>query len=201
MQTVEGKWSEVDNEEVFDVVAEMILLAEPDVEFSSDIQPQATDDVAAAAQKELKKTSVFTRLFNRLKKHSASVEHLEAADSPQACASAQAPDQSAYQIAMNVIMNKLTQHITNMRGKIRESKVSKLSCKQRLKSKWVYFTDSGGQPQYHELLPLFMRRISSALCVIPVSLISLMRSSWSNILRMVNKLALLSACNSLLWIQ
>jgi hypothetical protein len=34
-----------------------------------------------------------------------------------------------------------------------------------LKSKWVYFTDSGGQPQYHELLPLFVRSISSALCV------------------------------------
>jgi hypothetical protein len=165
VQTVEGKWSEIDDEEMFDVVAEMILLAEPDS--SSEIQPQATDDSVAAAQKP-KAKSVFTRLVNRLRKRSASVEHLETTDSPQASASAQAraPESSAHQKAMSVIMNKLTQHITKMKCKIREGKVSKFLCNQGLKSKWVYFTDSGGQPQYHELLPLFMRRISSALCVI-----------------------------------
>ena len=166
VQTVEGKWSEIEGEDMFDVVAEMILLAEP--ESSSEIHPHVTDDSVAAAQKP-KKKSVFTRFINRLKKRSTSVEHLEATDSTQASASAlpQASlDSSACEKAMNVIINKLTQHITKMKGKIYEGKESLLSCKQRLKSKWVYFTDSGGQPQYHELLPLFMRRISSALCVI-----------------------------------
>ena len=169
VQTVEGKWSEVDNEEMFDVVAEMILLAE--VESSSELQPHTTNDIDVAEVEKPKKKSVFTRLINRLKKRSASVEHLEATDSPQlqACASVQTPDSSAYQKAMNAIMNKLTQHITKVKRKLHESRTSKLSYKQRLKSKWVYFTDSGGQPQYHELLPLFMRHISSALCVIRLS--------------------------------
>ena len=165
VQTIEGKWSEIDNKEMFDVVAEMILLAEPESSDLDESQPQAYfDDVAP--QKGSKKSNVFSRLINKLKKRSKSVEHLEATDSPQSCASAQALDSSAYQNAMNAIMNKLIQHITKMRGKFHDSNVSKLSCKQGLKSKWVYFTDSGGQPQYHELLPLFMRRISSALCVI-----------------------------------
>ena len=160
VQTIEGKWSEVDNEEMFDVVAEMILLAEP--ESSIEIQPQANDD--AAAPQHSKKPGVFARLINRMKKRSTSVEQ-ETTDSPGA--SAQALDSSAYQKAMNVIMDKLVQHITKMRDKICESKASnKLSSRQGLKSKWVYFTDSGGQPQYHELLPLFVRHISSALCVI-----------------------------------
>ena len=166
MQTIEGKWSEIDNEDMFDVVAEMILLAEP--ESSNESQPQTyyDDDDDAAPQKRSKKSNVFARLINRLRKRSKSVEHLDATDSPQACASAQALDSSAYQNAMNVIMNKLIQHITKMRGKIYDSKMSELSSRKGLKTKWVYFTDSGGQPQYHELLPLFMRRISSALCVI-----------------------------------
>ena len=30
---------------------------------------------------------------------------------------------------------------------------------------WIYLTDSGGQPQFHELLPLFVRDISSILVV------------------------------------
>ena len=34
-----------------------------------------------------------------------------------------------------------------------------------LSSIWVYFTDCGGQPQFHELLPLFIREVSSVLVV------------------------------------
>ena len=74
VQTVEGKWSEIEGEDMFDVVAEMILLAEP--ESSSEIHPHVTDDSVAAAQKP-KKKSVF---ISRLKKRSTSVEHLEATD-------------------------------------------------------------------------------------------------------------------------
>ena len=49
--------------------------------------------------------------------------------------------------------------------KLNEKSLKKASSVD-LCSKWVYFTDSGGQPQYHELLPLFVRRISCAFCVI-----------------------------------
>ena len=36
-------------------------------------------------------------------------------------------------------------------------------------SEWVYFTDSGGQPQFHELLPLFIHNTSATLFVIRLS--------------------------------
>ena len=32
-------------------------------------------------------------------------------------------------------------------------------------AEWIYLTDSGGQPQFHELLPLFVRDVSSILVV------------------------------------
>lgn len=34
---------------------------------------------------------------------------------------------------------------------------------------WVYFTDSGGQPQFHEVLPLFIRDVSSVVIVTRLS--------------------------------
>ena len=37
---------------------------------------------------------------------------------------------------------------------------------QLFKKVWVYFTDSGGQPQFHNLLPLFIQGISAALFVL-----------------------------------
>ena len=34
-----------------------------------------------------------------------------------------------------------------------------------MSSVWIYFTDSGGQPQFHELLPLFIHNVSSVIIV------------------------------------
>ena len=34
-----------------------------------------------------------------------------------------------------------------------------------MSSVWIYFTDSGGQPQFHELPPLFMMSHRSSLCL------------------------------------
>ena len=34
-----------------------------------------------------------------------------------------------------------------------------------MSSVWIYFTDSGGQPQFHELLPLFIHDVSSVIIV------------------------------------
>ena len=72
----------------------------------------------------------------------------------------------ACQDAMHVIIDKLVQCIMKAKDQMTMADISRI--KQNLKLKWVYFTDSGGQPEYHELLPLFVRRISSAVCVIPL---------------------------------
>ena len=43
--------------------------------------------------------------------------------------------------------------------------LSEEEAEELLSSIWVYFTDCGGQPQFHELLPLFIREVSSVVFV------------------------------------
>ena len=155
VRNIKGSWKEVDSHGMFDVVAEMILLAEPDSSIEVSEPPKESN-------------SVFTRIVNWMKKRTSVEKEVHSA-------SAAAVDGASAQVlssrisdaclkAMNVVMAKVVECITKMRGQILTSDRSPSS--EGLKSKWVYFTDSGGQPQYHELLPLFVRRISSALCVV-----------------------------------
>ena len=151
MQTIGEKWHDVEDDEMFDIVAEMILLAEP--------ESSAQQDVALEQSEEPKtSTSVFSRIKHWLKKSTPS------AGASARKISSESDVSDVYQKAMNVIMGKLTLCITKARGK-RETAETSLR-KLDLKSKWVYFNDSGGLPEYHDLLPLFVRHISSALCVI-----------------------------------
>ena len=63
-------------------------------------------------------------------------------------------------------MDKLLQYTTKLRSEGVDLDVaSHPLTEQLLRSLWVYFSDCGGQPQYHELLPLFVHHTSSALCV------------------------------------
>ena len=43
--------------------------------------------------------------------------------------------------------------------------LSEEEAEELFSKEWVYFTDSGGQPQFHELLPLFVRDVSSVVIV------------------------------------
>ena len=57
---------------------------------------------------------------------------------------------------MKNIMDKLVQCITKLKDEGGELEdLSHPLTKQLLRSLWIYFSDCGGQPQYHELLPLF----------------------------------------------
>ena len=44
-----------------------------------------------------------------------------------------------------------------------------VSAERRFGSNWIYLTDSGGQPHFHNLLPLFMPKISVSLYVLRLS--------------------------------
>ena len=174
LQTIGGWWQEVDDTEMFDVVAEMILVAEPDLDIpplEQDIPPPEEKEKSSKPQKQSK--GVFARMFSWMKRHNftstsaapTSLSDSETSGVQGACAQPVSPNVSAAcQKAMNVILDKVIRCITKLRdqGVGRAASVRSSS----LCSKWVYFTDSGGQPQYHELLPLFVRRISCALCVI-----------------------------------
>ena len=186
LQTIGGRWQEVGDTEMFDVVAEMILVAEPDL----DITP-LEQDIPPPEEKEKSpkpSVSIFARMFSWMTGSTStaptSLSDSETSEVQRACAQAVSPNVSAAcQKAMNVILDKVIRCITKLRGQgvgraasVRSSSIC---------SKWVYFTDSGGQPQYHELLPLFVRRISCALCVIRL-LTSLMRSRLSSTSRKAN---------------
>ena len=202
VKTIGGRWQDIDDEDMFDVVAEMILLAEPEsiseVDHLEEVyfeapkasrkhkvpkKPKPSEMIKPSenpkspekdtpSEKSKPSNSVFSRILSWMKGNRTSTD--EKLESPQeeasetAGASAAQPVSSnvsnACQKAMNVIMDKLVHCITKMRGRMNTTDTSER--KFSLKSKWVYFNDSGGQPEYHELLPLFVRRISSALCVI-----------------------------------
>ena len=199
VKTIGGRWQDVDDEDMFDVVAEMILLAEPESISEVDHLEEVYFEAPNASRKhkvpkkpkpsEMTKpsenpkppendtppekpkpsNSVFSRILSWMKGNRTSTD--EKPESPQEEASGASAAQpvssnvsNACQKAMNVIMDKLVHCITKMRGRMNTTDTSER--KFSLKSKWVYFNDSGGQPEYHELLPLFVRRISSALCVI-----------------------------------
>ena len=74
----------------------------------------------------------------------------------------------ACQIAVSAIMDKLVQIISRLRNK-KPGEVYSQPSRSLLESIWVYLSDCGGQPQYHELLPLFMHsaHFSCFVCLLP----------------------------------
>ena len=158
IQTLEGNWKEVKGDGMLDTVARMILLAEQD-----------TSSKVNASK------NVLTKIMNLVTKHSSNASPSKKAAASVgsskskgggASAGAIALQSDACQSAMKKIMDKLVRCITKLKSKGSELEaLSHPLTEQLLRSLWVYFSDCGGQPQYHELLPLFVRRISSALCV------------------------------------
>ena len=168
IQTLKGNWKEVKGEEMLDTVARMILLAERDA---------SSKEATVKVPKE--KKSVLTKIINWItqgskedaspeKKASAGVGDEAGAGEGGASATAVALSSDACQSAMKKIMDKLVKAISKLKLEGEEGQLEGLShhlTEQLLRSLWVYFSDCGGQPQYHELLPLFVHHISSALCV------------------------------------
>ncbi len=164
IQNIRGQWKEVSDDDMMDIVAKMILLAEPQLHQKSE-------------------QSIFTKVANLFTSQDQgaagaklpSLKHSrKRKEFMQEGAASMLSD--SCQKAMKLIMDKILQRILKQKHdgfspeSQSESHYQGASSEQSigeiiLKSKWVYFKDSGGQPQYHELFPLFVRSISSALCV------------------------------------
>ena len=171
IQSLKGNWKEIKGEEMIDIAAKMILLAEQDT--SSSVNAEVTSEVATV--KVLKKqSSVLTKIVNWITKRNRPTEGTSAASvraegrsaNSDARATTKLQTSDACERAINKIMTKLIQCISKLKSE--EGQLKHLAdpiTEQLLNSLWVYFSDCGGQPQYHELLPLFVHCISSALCV------------------------------------
>ena len=173
-QSLGGNWKEVKDKGALDIVARMILMADLDDTLifaeidaaEAGINPAVVsgDDAKAAR----KSKGIIAKITNWLKKRkkdeSSSAEKVDTSASAPA---AEPPTSDACQRAMKKIMDELVERITKLKLETedgQEISFANLS-EEQLKLMWVYFSDCGGQPEYHELLPLFVHRISSALCV------------------------------------
>ena len=163
IQTLKGNWKEVKGEEMLETVARMILLAEPDTSSPLDAEMTPSEATVKVTKKQKNVLTKIVDWISNLSKEGASPSKKAAAG-----AVALPSDSNVCQSATKKIMDKLVQCISKLKVKSEEGELEALShplTEQLLRSLWVYFSDCGGQPQYHELLPLFVHRISSALCV------------------------------------
>ena len=163
VQNIRGQWKEVSDEDMLDIVSKMILLAEPQLHQKSE-------------------QSIVTKVANLLSSQDQGAAGAKLPSSKQARkrkefkqGDSEPTLSESCQKALNSIKEKIVQRISRLKrdgfpkgeADCQDGSSEQLQSigEVILKSKWVYFTDSGGQPQYHELLPLFVRSISSALCV------------------------------------
>ena len=184
-QSLGGNWKEVKDKGAIDIVARMILMADLDDTLifaeidaaEAGINPAVVSgtDAKAAKKAPRKSKGILAKITNWLKKQKkdeSSSTKTEASSAEKVDTSASAPEaepptSDACQRAMKKIMDELVERITKLKLETedgQEISFANLS-EEQLKLMWVYFSDCGGQPEYHELLPLFVHRISSALCV------------------------------------
>ena len=155
LMTSGEKWIEVNNDDMLNIVAQMIIL----VSEQDKIRPS-----------EAKVTeNPLLKIFHWIKGNRRSMyQPPESHDDnlPVVKADPQQPSAhfEACQTAVKTIMENLVQIITRLRNE--KSKNASSLSRNLLESIWVYLSDCGGQPQYHELLPLFIQHISAALCVL-----------------------------------
>ena len=163
IQTIEGKWNEVDGEGMIDVVARMILEVEPNFvenKPSQGIFSWIANKLFQTKRQENTATGARPPVFSP----NIDCKHESAATKTEPAIS------DSCQRALNKIMDKLIQSISKIKNESGIcSRVRMPTSRSKVhihRSKWVYFIDSGGQPQYHELLPLFISHVSAAICVI-----------------------------------
>ena len=157
VQNLEGRWTEVGDKDMLLVVAEMIFLAEPELN-------QKTE------QSYLSKITNF--FFQREEATATGAKPPTLTPPPKrkgtttSSASSVSSVSDTCRKAIKKIFNRLISCMADIRDKFSGGGRLSQPSTAILSSNWLYFADSGGQPQYHELLPLFVCRISSALCVI-----------------------------------
>ena len=180
------QWIEVDNERMLEIVARMIILVSEQHPESRRFRFQETSDdhirevvqggeAEHCSEMESEKENPLSRFVRWIttpshKKTYPKPEDSYDANLPAAVAHPQPNVPSeACQTAVSAIMAKLVQIISRLRnekpgeGSVQPSGIPLCKIPESI---WVYLSDCGGQPQYHELLPLFVRHISAALCVL-----------------------------------
>ena len=179
------QWIEVDNEGMLEIVARMIILVSEQYPESrafrfQDISDKPTREVEQGGEAEhcggvgvekVAKENPLSRFVRWITSRGRKETHQSPEPSHDTKLSAVVAHpqptlpSEACQTAVDAIIDKLVQIITRLRNE-KPGEGSIHPSRSLLESIWVYLSDCGGQPQYHELLPLFIQHISAALCVI-----------------------------------
>ena len=169
------RWVEVDDKDMMEIVGGLIILfaeqypesltfltdSEAVVIEELDATTKAPNVIVRSSAKSAPRSSLLQRFVNMIGR--SKPEH----DTPS---SVSAGCSTACRKAVDTIMGRLVDTIKRLKKAPQSSEVAVPDSRREdgsiPKSDWVLFSDCGGQPKYHELLPLFVRHISAALCVL-----------------------------------
>ena len=167
------RWVEVDNEGMLEIVARMIILASEQHPQNERFQFQKISDEltreAGLPQQGGKAESCGEVGVEKVTKENPLSRFVRWVKTQRRKQIYQQPQPTvpseACQTAVSNIMDKLVKIIARLRNE-KPGEGSIEATRSLLESIWIYLSDCGGQPQYHELLPLFIQHISAALCVL-----------------------------------
>ena len=77
-----------------------------------------------------------------------------------------------YKFALKVNLkqwNSYTRHTSSSKQELIQLVEKSKSSKHFLELQWIHFIDSGGQPQFHEVLPAFIRNTTVTIFVMKLS--------------------------------
>ena len=158
-----GKWKEISSEELLPLIARYIRRntekmgeAIPD-----DLKEylELLETFAAMATSENVATSSSTTASN------AGSSTPLMGDASTSLPSDVEPQSPTFQDEAAALKEMIDSVFGELEKLISGEELSEEEVEELFSSDWVYFTDSGGQPQFHELLPLFIREISSLIFV------------------------------------
>ena len=186
------RWVEVNDKDMMEIVGGLIILfaeqypesmtfladSEAVVIEELDATTEAPDVTEHTPAKPAPKASLLQRFVNLIGR--SKPEHDTPPPSEQESTSPSTAEASHHQVsldssaacrkAVDTIMGRLVDTIKRLKNAPKSSEVAVPDSRHEdgsiPKSDWVLFSDCGGQPKYHELLPLFVRHISAALCVL-----------------------------------
>ena len=72
-------------------------------------------------------------------------------------------------VAPHVATTSFSAHVSSAKGELVQLVEKSQGSKRFLELQWIHFIDSGGQPQFHEVLPAFIRNTTATIFVMKLS--------------------------------
>ena len=157
VQTGESGWKPVDKEDLQKIVTDTISTIVSNLkDVPESIKRELQEQVASIATPRGTQRSKPVKTFGQTTStaSTASTSRIPRQSTP-----------SYEQGVQGVIANFMGMMVSMVAGKSSEAQVSGRDPREILGSNWIYFTDSGGQPHFHNLMPHFLQGISAALFV------------------------------------